>query len=81
LGKGRLHPDRGEHEGERRGELLAEFKKYYGPTMNAFEAAVASGRETDLHNELEALFNAQNANGSGPPTLIPAAYLRVTVST
>ena len=30
---------------------------YYGPTMNAFEAATADGREAELQDELEALFD------------------------
>ena len=34
-------------------EMLGEFKSYYGPTMNAFEAAGADGREADLEAELE----------------------------
>src|SRR4051812_24198640 len=42
-------------------QLVGEFRTYYGPTMNAFEAAAANGREADLQAELEALFNAQNA--------------------
>ena len=37
-------------------ELVAEFRSYYGPTMNAFEAAAANGREAELQAELEALF-------------------------
>src|SRR3989449_3898298 len=41
-------------------ELVGEFKTYYGPTMNAFEAASADGREAELQAELEALFNEQN---------------------
>jgi SAM-dependent methyltransferase len=61
-------------------EFLTVFRKYYGPTMNAFEAAAASGRETELHNELEVLFNEHNANGNEAPTSIPATYLRVSVS-
>ena len=43
--------------------MLGEFKSYYGPTMNAFEAAGADGRETDLEAELETLFDEQNSNG------------------
>jgi ubiquinone/menaquinone biosynthesis C-methylase UbiE len=58
-------------------ELLAEFRSYYGPTMNAFEAAAASGREADLQAELDALFNEQNT--SDVATSIPATFLRVTV--
>ena len=60
-------------------EFLAEFKKYYGPTMNAFEAAAANGREGDLHAELETLFKMHNANPGEDTTSIPATYLRVTV--
>ena len=58
-------------------ELLNEFRTYYGPTMNAFEAASANGREADLQAELEALFNEQNTSDTG--TSIPATFLRVTV--
>ncbi len=59
-------------------ELLAEFRTYYGPTMNAFEAA-ANG-EADLQAELEELFNEQNASPSKDATSIPATFLRVTVA-
>jgi SAM-dependent methyltransferase len=59
-------------------ELLAEFRTYYGPTMNAYEAAAADGREADLHAELDALFNEQNTSSNGE-TSIPATFLRVTV--
>jgi SAM-dependent methyltransferase len=58
-------------------ELLDEFRTYYGPTMNAFEAASADGREAELRAELEALFNEQNT--SDLATSIPATFLRVTV--
>jgi SAM-dependent methyltransferase len=57
--------------------MVGTFKTYYGPTMNAFEAAAADGREEDLQAELEDLFDAQNTSGDG--TSIPATYLRVTV--
>jgi SAM-dependent methyltransferase len=60
--------------------FLAAFKTYYGPTMNAFEAAAAGGREADLQSELEALFNEQNASPSEEVTSIPATFLRVTVA-
>jgi hypothetical protein len=60
-------------------ELLAQFRTYYGPTMNAFEAASAEGRESELHAELDALFNAQNSSPSKDHTSIPATFLRVTV--
>ena len=58
-------------------ELAGEFKTYYGPTMNAFEAASADGREAELQAELEALFDEQNT--SDDATSIPATFLRVTV--
>jgi SAM-dependent methyltransferase len=59
-------------------ELVADFKSYYGPTMNAFEAAASNGGEDDLQAELEALFNEQNT--SDGVTSIPATFLRVTVT-
>jgi SAM-dependent methyltransferase len=58
-------------------ELLTVFRSYYGPTMNAFEAAAAAGREADLQAELDALFNEQNT--SADATSIPATFLRVSV--
>jgi SAM-dependent methyltransferase len=59
-------------------ELVAEFRTYYGPTMNAFEAAAKDGREADLEAELETLFDEQNT--SDEATSIPATFLRVTVN-
>jgi SAM-dependent methyltransferase len=61
-------------------ELVAEFRRYYGPTMNAFEAAAANGREAELQAELEALFEGQNASSSADATSIHATFLRVTVT-
>jgi len=61
-------------------ELVAVFRKYYGPTMNAFEAAGKYGRAADLQTELEALFNAQNKSARKDVTSIPATFLRVTVA-
>jgi len=58
-------------------DLLAEFRNYYGPTMNAYAAAAADGREDELHAELEALFNEQNT--SSDATSIPATFLKVSV--
>ena len=59
--------------------FLGLFREYYGPTMNAFEAARKNGREEQLAKELEDLFVAQNKSGSPSKTSIPATYLRVTV--
>jgi hypothetical protein len=61
-------------------DFLARFEAYYGPTMNAFEAAAADGREAELRTELEALFAAQNVSSSAAATSIPATFLRVTVA-
>jgi alkyl hydroperoxide reductase subunit AhpC/SAM-dependent methyltransferase len=61
-------------------ELVAVFRKYYGPTMNAFDAAEKNGRAAELQNELEALFISQNKSRSGDSTSIPATFLRVTVA-
>jgi SAM-dependent methyltransferase len=58
--------------------LVDEFRKYYGPTMNAFEAAEKNGRATDLQKELEALFTSQNQSRNGG-TSIAATFLQVTV--
>jgi len=55
-----------------------EFRKYYGPTMNAFEAAEKNGRAAELQKELEELFNSQNKSQNA--TMIPATFLRVTVA-
>jgi len=60
-------------------EFLDTFRRYYGPTMNAFEAAEKSGRVSDLSKELDALFTAQNKSAKVDATAIPATFLRVTV--
>src|SRR6059036_2068244 len=56
--------------------LVDEFRKYYGPTMNAFEAAEKNGRAAELQKELQELFHSQNK--SQDATSIPATFLRVT---
>jgi SAM-dependent methyltransferase len=60
-------------------QFLLSFRDYYGPTMNAFEAAEASGRADELLHELDVLFNEQNQSPDDQATQIPATYLRVTV--
>ena len=60
--------------------FVDEFRRYYGPTMNAFEAAEKDGRATDLQKGLEELFNRQNQSPRKDATLIPATFLRVTVA-
>jgi len=59
-------------------ELFDTFRRFYGPTMNAFEAAAQAGREHQLAAELKMLFAAQN-RGAGN-TVIPATFLKVTVT-
>jgi hypothetical protein len=55
------------------------FEAFYGPTMNAVEAARKNGKAEELHNQLVELANSQNrSNGAG--TFIPATFMRVTVS-
>ena len=58
-------------------ELFAVFRDYYGPMMNAFEAAEKAGRAAKLEAELTALFEAQNRGAD--VTEVPATYLKVTV--
>jgi SAM-dependent methyltransferase len=59
-------------------EFLAIFRDFYGPTMNAFEAAERAGRRQDLQAELEQLFESENRGGPSR-TEIPATYLKVVV--
>ena len=61
-------------------EFVTEFRTYYGPTMNAFDAAAKDGRAADLQKELEALFESQNNSPRKEATSIPATFLRVTVA-
>ena len=60
-------------------EFLDVFQRYYGPTMNAFEAADKNGRADELRRELEALFTGKNKSPGNSSTSIPATFLRVTV--
>lgn len=55
------------------------FRDYYGPTMNAFAAAAANGKEADLERELVDLFERQNTSTDAGRTLLSATFLRVTV--
>ena len=60
-------------------EFLADFRSYYGPTMNAFEAAERAGRTANLQRDLESLFERENISPTEGTTVIPARFLRVTV--
>lgn len=58
--------------------FVDEFRRYYGPTMNAFAAAEKNAKAEDLAKELVELFTAQNARRDGVCS-IPATFMRVTV--
>jgi len=59
--------------------VLEDFRMYYGPTMNAFDAAATNGKDGELQKELDALFNAQNQAADKSQSKIPATFLLVTV--
>jgi ubiquinone/menaquinone biosynthesis C-methylase UbiE len=61
-------------------QVIESFRRFYGPTMNAFEAAQNAGKVEDLHRQLLELAHAQN-KGTNGSTSIPATFLRVTVRT
>ncbi|MEO9101300.1 MAG: hypothetical protein ABI212_00225, partial [Burkholderiaceae bacterium] len=61
-------------------QYVAEFRDYYGPTMNAFDAARKNDKAEALQKELEDLFTSHNKSGSPDATKVEAAFLRVTVS-
>jgi ubiquinone/menaquinone biosynthesis C-methylase UbiE len=60
-------------------EFVELLERFYGPTMNAVEAAQRNGTVEELHNQLVELARAQN-KGTDRSTSIPATFLRVTVS-
>jgi len=60
-------------------QIIDLFRRFYGPTMNAFEAAEKNGKVAELHNQLLELAATQNTSANGG-TSIPATFLRVTVS-
>ncbi|MBS1919792.1 MAG: methyltransferase domain-containing protein [Bacteroidetes bacterium] len=60
-------------------EFVNVFRLYYGPTMNAFEAAEKNGKTADLQHELEDLFNKHNNKRNGYLTSISVTFMLVTV--
>ncbi len=60
-------------------QFLNTFRMYYGPTMNAYEAAAKNGKAEDLQKELEELFNRENKSDGENATQIPATFLLVEV--
>jgi ubiquinone/menaquinone biosynthesis C-methylase UbiE len=67
-----VSPDRGPQD------MVELFRRYYGPTMNAFEAAEKNGKVDELHRQILDLAKSQNKAGGGG-TSIPATFMRVTV--
>ncbi len=61
-------------------EFLNRFKIFYGPSMNAFEAAEKNGKDSELHQELEVLFKSQNSSTDENSTQIPVTFLKVMVN-
>jgi ubiquinone/menaquinone biosynthesis C-methylase UbiE len=59
-------------------QFIESFSRFYGPTMNAFEAAEKSGRVEELRSQLVELANTQNKSANGG-TSIPATFLRVSI--
>lgn len=61
-------------------DFVGLFRDFYGPTMNAFAAAGASGKAAELQQELEDLFTQQNTSDAPDRTVIPATFLKVRVT-
>jgi ubiquinone/menaquinone biosynthesis C-methylase UbiE len=59
-------------------EFIELFERFYGPTMNAVDAARTNRKEDELHKQLVELANAHNKSNAG--TFIPATFMRVTVN-
>jgi SAM-dependent methyltransferase len=60
-------------------QVIDLFRRFYGPSMNAYDAADKSGRVPELHAQLVDLAESQNTVNHGT-TSIPATFLRVTIS-
>ena len=60
-------------------QFIDLFRRFYGPTMNAFDAAEKNGKADELHRELVDLAKTQNRSANGG-TFIPATFLRVNVN-
>jgi len=59
-------------------DVIDLFRRFYGPTMNAFDAAEKDGKTEVLYSQLVELASVQNQSRNGG-TSIPATFLRVTV--
>lgn len=59
-------------------EVVETFRRFYGPTMNAYATAESAGWAEDLHRRLLGLVSSQNATPDSKVEL-PATFLRITV--
>jgi ubiquinone/menaquinone biosynthesis C-methylase UbiE len=59
-------------------QFIDSFREFYGPTMNAFDAAQNDGKADELRKQLVELAEAQNKSSDGSVS-IPATFMRVTV--
>ena len=59
-------------------QIIDVFRRFYGPTMNAYEAAERNGKVDELHSQLVELAKSQNTLNHGS-TSIAATFLKVTV--
>ena len=66
------------HPGKTPAQFIELFEAFYGPTMNAVDAAQKQGKADELHCQLVELAKAQNKNGN-TGTFIPATFMRVTI--
>ena len=60
-------------------QLIDTFGRFYGPTMNAFDAAEKDGRVAELREQLVTMARSQNTASDGG-TSISATFMRVTVA-
>jgi len=60
-------------------DMIESFRRFYGPTMNAYEAAEKNGKVEELHKQLLELAKEHNKRTDGG-TSIPATFLRVAVN-
>ena len=67
-----VFPDRGP------AQVIELFRRFYGPTMNAFEAAEKGGKVEELQAQLVELAASQNTSTDGGTSIV-ATFLRVTV--
>ncbi len=60
-------------------QFIDLMSRFYGPTMNAVEAARKNGKADEIQRQLLDLAKTQNKSANGG-TSIPATFMRVTVS-